>query len=194
MLLDNEILKGGILSFVSTAMQRTPPLPCLTPPVTCHSGSLLLRSFLSKFGYWNRNELSLIDLSLYSHRVLQMSDGIHNMGDIRLELFGFLALAWVIVYFCLWKGVATTGKVVYITATLPIILLFTFVIRGVTLPGAMEGLKFFFLPNWHKVCEPKVWINAASQVLIYYYLTNVCETNIQGFQFYWNSLWFSDSI
>jgi len=100
----------------------------------------------------------------FDHRVLQMSDGIHNMGDIRLELFGFLALAWVIVYFCLWKGVATTGKVVYITATLPIILLFTFVIRGVTLPGAMEGLKFFFLPNWHKVCEPKVWINAASQV------------------------------
>ena len=94
-----------------------------------------------------------------------MSDGVHNMGSIRWELLGFLALAWVIVYFCLWKGVATTGKVVYVTATLPIILLFTFLIRGLTLPGAFDGLEFFFLPKWHKVCEPKVWINAASQVL-----------------------------
>ena len=93
-----------------------------------------------------------------------MTQGVHDMGDIRLELLGFLVLAWVIVYFCLWKGVAATGKVVYLTATLPILLLFTFVIRGLTLPGAMEGLRFFFLPDWDKVCEPKVWIDAASQV------------------------------
>ena len=96
--------------------------------------------------------------------MLQVSDGIHEMGNIRTELLGFLALAWIIVYFCLWKGVATTGKVVYFTATLPIILLIIFVIRGVTLPGAINGLKFFFLPDWDKVCEPKVWVNAASQV------------------------------
>ena len=103
---------------------------------------------------------------LFSHRVLQRTEGIHDMGAVRLELLGFLALAWVIVYFCLWKGVATTGKVVYITATLPIILLLTFVIRGLTLPGAMEGLRYFFYPDWGKVCDPKVWVNAASQVKI----------------------------
>ena len=96
-----------------------------------------------------------------------MTEGIHDMGAVRLELLGFLALAWVIVYFCLWKGVATTGKVVYITATLPIILLFTFFIRGLTLPGAMEGLRYFFYPDWNKVCDPKVWVNAASQVKIF---------------------------
>ena len=53
---------------------------------------------------------------------------------------------------------------VYVTATLPILLLATFVVRGLTLPGAMDGVRFFFLPNWHKVMEPRVWINAASQV------------------------------
>ena len=103
---------------------------------------------------------------LFSHRVLQRTEGIHDMGAVRLELLGFLVLAWIIVYFCLWKGVATTGKVVYITATLPIILLLTFVIRGLTLPGAMEGLRYFFYPDWNKVCDPKVWVNAASQVKI----------------------------
>ena len=55
---------------------------------------------------------------------------------------------------------------VYVTATLPILLLATFVVRGLTLPGAMDGVRFFFLPNWHKVMEPRVWINAASQVSV----------------------------
>ena len=93
-----------------------------------------------------------------------MSDGIHNMGEFQWELFGLLALAWVLVYFCLWKGVAMTGKVVYLTATLPIFLLLAFAIRGCTLPGAGAGLKFFFSPDWNKVLEPQVWVNAASQV------------------------------
>jgi len=97
-------------------------------------------------------------------RVLQMSDGIHNMGDFQWELFALLGVAWVLVYFCLWKGVAMTGKVVYLTATLPILLLIAFAIRGATLPGAFEGLRYFFTPNWNKVLEPQVWVNAASQV------------------------------
>jgi len=100
----------------------------------------------------------------FDKRVLQMTDGIHDFGQFRLELFGLLALAWVLVYFCLWKGVAMTGKVVYLTATLPIFLLIAFAIRGATLPGAGQGLKFFFLPDWEKVLEPQVWVNAASQV------------------------------
>ena len=95
-----------------------------------------------------------------------MTEGIHDMGAVRLELLGFLAGAWVIVYFCLWKGVAMTGKVVYLTATLPIFLLLAFAIRGCTLPGAGAGLKFFFSPKWEKVLEPQVWVNAASQVRI----------------------------
>ena len=97
-----------------------------------------------------------------------MSDGIHGMGTFQWELFGLLALAWVLVYFCLCKGVAVamSGKVVYLTATLPIFLLLAFAIRGCTLPGAGAGLKFFFSPKWEKVLEPQVWVNAASQVRI----------------------------
>ena len=64
------------------------------------------------------------------------------------------------------------GQVVYVTATLPILLLATFVVRGLTLPGAMDGVRFFFLPNWHKVMEPRVWINAASQVSVQIRMVN----------------------
>ena len=58
-----------------------------------------------------------------------MTDGITDMGTIRWELFVLLILAWVVVYFCIFKSVKATGKVVYVTATVPVLLLITFLIR-----------------------------------------------------------------
>ena len=93
-----------------------------------------------------------------------MSTGIEDFGTVNWELFGFLVLAWIIVYFCIWKSVKTTGKVVMFTATFPYILLIAFVIRGCTLPGAMNGINYFIQPQWDKMLESKVWIYAAAQV------------------------------
>lgn len=100
----------------------------------------------------------------YDHRVLQLTSGIEEFGTVQWELFGFLVLAWVLVYFCIWKSVKTTGKVVYFTATFPYVLLIAFLVRGCTLPGAMTGIKYFIQPQWDKMLESKVWIYAAAQV------------------------------
>ena len=85
-----------------------------------------------------------------------MSSGIEDFGKINLELLGFLFLAWVIVYFCIWKSVRTTGKVVFFTATFPYLLLLAFLVRGLTLPGAMDGINFFIKPQWDQMLESKV--------------------------------------
>jgi len=100
----------------------------------------------------------------YDRRILKVSSGIDEMGAFNLELFGLLILAWVLVYFCIWKGVKATGKVVYVTVTVPYLLLIIFTIRGVTLPGASDGLSFLFTPVWSEVLKPKVWVYAAAQV------------------------------
>ena len=48
---------------------------------------------------------------IFSNHVLQISDGIETMGGVRLELFGYLVLAWVLVYLVIWKGLQNSGKV-----------------------------------------------------------------------------------
>ena len=39
-------------------------------------------------------------------------------------------------------------QVVYVTATLPYILIFAFLIRAVTLDGSYDGIKRYILPEW----------------------------------------------
>ncbi|XP_033111858.1 sodium- and chloride-dependent glycine transporter 1-like [Anneissia japonica] len=100
----------------------------------------------------------------FSHAVLGISDGLHEIGGVRWQLLVCLVIAWVVVYLCLIRGIHSSGKVVYFTATFPFVLLFILFIRGVTLPGAMDGIIYFIKPNFSKLLSLKVWRAAANQV------------------------------
>merc|ERR1719187_2710870 len=56
-----------------------------------------------------------------------------------------LAICWFLLYFTLKNGVSGSGKVAYFTAIFPYLVLFTFLIKGLTLEGATDGLLFFFM-------------------------------------------------
>jgi len=47
----------------------------------------------------------------FRNKVLRLTGSIDVIGNMQWELFGFLLLAWVIVFVCLFKGVKTSGKV-----------------------------------------------------------------------------------
>lgn len=96
--------------------------------------------------------------------VLQITDSMDDMGSLRVELLVALIVAWVLVYFCLWKGIKSSGKVVYFTATFPYVVLIVLLIRGVTLPGASKGIEFYLKPDWKKLGDAKVWAQAATQI------------------------------
>ncbi|KAG7273138.1 hypothetical protein CRUP_034536, partial [Coryphaenoides rupestris] len=87
---------------------------------------------------------------------IHRSDGLRDVGGVRWQLMLCLFLIFTIVYFSLWKGVKTSGKVVWVTATLPYVVLLILLVRGATLPGAWRGVVFYLKPQWSKLLETSV--------------------------------------
>ncbi|CAH1777693.1 unnamed protein product [Owenia fusiformis] len=100
----------------------------------------------------------------WSRYVLNITEGIEDMGSVQWKLLPCLAAAWMVVFLCIIKGIRTSGKVVYFTATFPYLILTILLIRGVTLPGAADGLKYYLIPKWEKLGSFKVWGEAAMQI------------------------------
>ncbi|KAL6104831.1 slc6a9 [Pungitius sinensis] len=112
----------------------------------------------------NRTKRTSPSEEYWKHYVLNISDDIGNFGEVRLPILGCLAVSWFVVFLCLIRGVKSSGKVVYFTATFPYLVLTILFIRGITLEGAVNGIKYYLTPQWHKVLDAKVWGDAASQI------------------------------
>ncbi|CAK6970399.1 sodium- and chloride-dependent taurine transporter-like, partial [Scomber scombrus] len=120
----------------------------------------------------------------WEHNVLGISNGIDDIGPVKWDLALCLLLVWVIVFFCIWKGVKSTGKVVYITATFPFIMLIVLLIRGVTLPGASAGIKFYLYPDLARLKDPEVWIDAGTQIFFSYAICLGAMTSLGSYNKY----------
>ena len=86
------------------------------------------------------------------------------LGNIQLPVILGLVAIWTMIYLIIRKGVKGIGKIVLITVPLPWILLIILTIRGLTLPGAIEGINYYLTPDFSKLGDLTVWISAYSQI------------------------------
>ncbi|XP_076448798.1 sodium-dependent proline transporter-like [Babylonia areolata] len=100
----------------------------------------------------------------WQYEVLRKSSGLHELGNLQLHSALCLLVAWLLVSLCLIRGVKSLGKVVYVTALLPYVLLTVFLVRGAMLPGAADGILFFIRPDFSRLASFSVWIEACLQV------------------------------
>ena len=86
------------------------------------------------------------------------------LGGVSVPVFLGLIVVWLCVFLILYKGVHRIGKIVVITVPLPTILLILLTIRGLTLPGAIEGISYYLTPNFSRLLDVNVWLAAYAQV------------------------------
>lgn len=68
------------------------------------------------------------------------------------ENVGYSFLAWFIIFLCVAWGLEWTGRITYFTMGLPIIIMFLFLGRAVSLPGSEDGIEKY-IGEWDmQVC------------------------------------------
>jgi len=107
--------------------------------------------------------------SFFKNTLLRVSDPEilpGGWGKISMPILIGTFISWIAIMGCIWKGVKTVSKVVYVTVLAPWALLVIFVIRGLTLPGAMKGLEYYLFvhANLDYLLLSKTWLNAYTQV------------------------------
>lgn len=120
-------------------------------------------------------------VEFWENRILQITDGIDNVGGIQWELAICLAIVWIICFFCIWKGIKSTGNSAYVIALLPYVSLTILLIRGLTLPGCLKGLEFYLKPNFSKITDFNVWSDAGTQIFFSYALALGCLTALGSY-------------
>ena len=66
-----------------------------------------------------------------------------------------MLFTWVLIYFFVFRGTKSIGKVVFVTAIFPYVMLLALLIRGCTLEGSVLGIEYFLGINgkgdWSKL-------------------------------------------
>lgn len=95
---------------------------------------------------------------------LMSSPSVNEPEQFNFPIGLALVIAWTIIYLCMVQGITESGKVVYVTAIFPYVVLIIFFFRGITLKGATDGIAHLFTPRWEILQDPVVWLEAGTQI------------------------------
>ena len=82
-------------------------------------------------------------------------------------------VTWIVVYFCIFKGVKSSSYVVWITVPLPVVFIFIMVMKGLTLENSDQGIRMYLLgekpdgtydPPSKILSNPEMWSDACAQI------------------------------
>ena len=103
--------------------------------------------------------------SFFMNNHLHASGGIMDFGMPVWGIVGGLALVWLLNWGIVYKGIQSgIEKANKIFMPILLGLISILVIRGLTLPGAGEGVTQYLKPDFSRILDPSVWIDAYGQV------------------------------
>jgi SNF family Na+-dependent transporter len=128
-------------------------------------------AFFDSFGdnFWAQEQVTGTEAKDYFYNEIigmgTLDGGMHATRMVWPNV-GYSFLTWILIYLCTAFGLKWTGRITYFTMGFPIILLFVFLGRAVTLEGAQTGIdEYIRNPNLSMLKEkPDVWAKAVSQI------------------------------
>ncbi len=116
--------------------------------------------FFAFKGSWGANPDTF-----FFHKFLMTSGGPFQIGDLRTPILAGLVFVWfcnwLIVFVGVEKGLERANKIF-----MPLLVALTavVVVWSLRLPGAAEGIKVYLTPQFNRLRDINVWMDAFSQI------------------------------
>ncbi|XP_064487094.1 sodium-dependent nutrient amino acid transporter 1-like [Ornithodoros turicata] len=99
----------------------------------------------------------------WKYRISHQSEGLWDIRWMSWELALCMVFVYAFIALSVIKGVKTLGKLAYFTAIFPYAVLISLLVVACLQEGALDGIKRFFTPEWHKLLDVQVWYKACEQ-------------------------------
>lgn len=81
------------------------------------------------------------------------------------ETVGWCVFTWFMTWLLTFKGVGLTGRIIYFTMAMPLIMIFILAVRSLSLPNASDGFKLYVgIWRTESLSGGKVWQDAFGQM------------------------------
>lgn len=124
-------------------------------------------SFTSPMPWTGRPEEYYFDSVIRNPEPIESASGMLSYPGTGIlgETAGWTAFTWFVVWLCMFKGIGLTGKVVYFTMGLPIVMAIILIGRGASMPNAGRGIKLYF-GEWNsdQLAGGPLWQAALGQI------------------------------
>jgi len=95
---------------------------------------------------------------------LDVADDINKSTGISMYLYLFVVACWTISFLLAMRGVRRASKILLVVLIFIVLNLVTFFFVSVHLDGWAQGLARLFIPEWERLEDPVVWMDAAGQI------------------------------
>jgi neurotransmitter:Na+ symporter, NSS family len=120
---------------------------------------------ISYIGYSFTQAWGADTVGFFAGNYLGLTDGAFQLGGLRGPIVITTLIAWLISFVVLLAGVKDgIEKANKIFMPLLIVMLLIVLIRGITLPGAADGINMMFQPDFSKILDGRVWVAAYGQI------------------------------
>ena len=113
---------------------------------------------------WGPGAAAADGVGPFFNQTLGLTGGPGEWGGYQVTIVAALIFSWIAIYWFIYEGPERLGKLVKWTVIIPWCLLAILFIRGITLPGAVDGLNFYLTPNFAALADGEVWFAAISQI------------------------------
>ncbi len=103
--------------------------------------------------------------AFFNENYLGLTESFWMVGGMQWKVVLTTAIVWAVTYWLLRRGVSK-GIELAARILIPtlVVMIGVIVIRGLTLPGAVEGLNVLLTPDFGELLNPQVWVAAYGQI------------------------------